>query len=74
MKAWLKKFFKGMYVACKILIVVGGVYIVLWLLIATALIASVWLRAMVPPTTNNIIIIICVFFVIVFGLFWSTWD
>jgi len=73
MKAWLKRFFEGTYVACQILIMAGVGFIVTWLVITAAMIGSAWFRSVVAPTTNNIIIAACVFFVVVFGLIWSTW-
>jgi hypothetical protein len=74
MKEWLKKFFKGTYVACCMIIAVGVAFIVLWVIVMGAMVGSAWLNAMAPPTTNNIIIMLCIFFVVVFGLIWSTWS
>lgn len=74
MDTWLKKFFKGTYIAYWMIIVVGVVFITLWLLIAIAVITFAWFKAVAPLTTNNIIIMLCVFFVVVFGLVWSSWD
>ena len=70
MKAWLKKFFKGIYVGCCMLIIVGVVFIVLRVVVMVTMICGA-LLGRVEPTINNIIIVICICFVIAIGFMWS---
>lgn len=73
MKAWLKRFFKGTYIAYWMILVVGVVFIVLRLGIMAIIIAYALLTNL-TMTTNGIIIFICGCFVILFGLMYSVWD
>lgn len=73
MKTWLKKFFKGTYVGCWMLIMVGVVFIVLRVGVMVTMIFGA-LLARIEPTVNNIIILICLCFVVFFGVMWSTLE
>jgi len=69
MKTWLKSFFKGMWMACQILIAV----IVFERLITALLWGIAWFKRTVPTSGANVTVI-CICFIVAFGLLWTYWD
>ncbi len=73
MKVWLKSLFKGMFIACQIIVVIGMAAILFKGLITSFLWVAAWLGR-IAPTPTSIIICISICFVITFGLMWSFWE